>query len=191
MPVPSSGQVRSRDDLADAVLFDSEMVQEQEKEKEEEQEREQEQEIEIEKYVDLAYSREHEEPAPWPVRLLATPLDKRIEPFYPMDEFKLYKRSPLAFPECMHLSCNYFNPKWTGARRLKNVVAILDWIPDASHLAMMQSGSSYEPLSDDDRKALDTAIQMFDLSHSSLLSESQFHEVSKLWSSCLLSFFGV
>jgi hypothetical protein len=179
MPAPPpSGHGRSRDDLADAVLFDSEMVQEQEKEKEEEQEREQEQEIEIEKYVDLAYSREHEKPTPWPVRLLATPLNVRVEPFYPMSEFKLYKRSPLAFPECVHLSCNYFNPKWTGARRLKNVVAILDWIPDASQLAMMQSGSSYEPLSEDDCKALDTAIRMFDLSHCSLISESQFHEVS-------------
>lgn len=171
-----STKLHSRDDVADAVLFDSEMVQEQEKEKEEEQEREQEQEIEIEKYVDLAYSREHEEPTPWPVTLLAASLDTRIEPFYPMNEFKLYKRSPLPFPQSMHLSCNYFNPTWTGARRLKNVVAVLDWIPDKSQL-VMQQGNSYEPLSEDDCKALDTAIQMFDLSRSSLLSESQFHEV--------------
>ena len=40
------------------VVYNAEMVQEQEEQKE--------QEIEIEKYVDLAYSRENEEPTPWP-----------------------------------------------------------------------------------------------------------------------------
>jgi len=46
-------------------FFDAEKVQEQEQEREQQQEQEQEQEIEIEKYVDLAYSRDQEEPTPW------------------------------------------------------------------------------------------------------------------------------
>ena len=46
----------------EVVVYNAEMVQEQEEEKEQQQE----QEIEIEKYVDLAYSRENEEPTPWP-----------------------------------------------------------------------------------------------------------------------------
>lgn len=48
----------------------------------------QEQEIEIEKYVDLAYSREEEEPTPW---LFGTLRSTNTPQFYDLNEFHLYK----------------------------------------------------------------------------------------------------
>lgn len=163
------------------VFLDSEMVQEQEQEQEEEQEREQEQEIEIEKYVDLAYSREHEEPVPWPLHMLTTPLTKQAEPFYPLSEFKLYKRSPLPFADYIYCSNNYFNPMWSGARRIKNVVMVLDWLPDPSAVSM--HATSYEPLNEVESLALDKAISLYDLSTHNVLSQQQLHQVIQ----CLFS----
>jgi hypothetical protein len=157
------------------VFLDSEMVQEQEQEQEEEQEREQEQEIEIEKYVDLAYSREHEEPVCWPLGTLTTPLGQQAEPFYPLSEFRLYKRSPLPFADYIYCSNNYFNPMWSGARRIKNVVMVMDWLPDPSQVTLLST--SYEPLSEAESEALDKAISLYDLSGLKVLTEQQLHQV--------------
>jgi hypothetical protein len=157
------------------IRFDSEMVQEQEQEKEEEQEREQEQEIEIEKYVDLAYARDHEEPTPWPLTLLNTPLSIPVDAFYPLSQFKLYKRSPLSFPDYLYCSSNYFNPSWSGARRIKNVVMIMDWVPEPSQLSL--TSTSCEPLSLSETTALDTAISLFGSSGSGMVNDVQLNQV--------------
>ena len=144
------------------------MVQEQEQEREQEQEQEQEQEIEIEKYVDLAYARDHEEPTPWPFASLADPLvrsegenESECESgtissdsvsalrlptqFYRASDFCLWKRSPIQMPGYLALSNNYFDKRWSGARRLKNVVMVLDWVPDMS--ALRTYGRGYGDLS--------------------------------------------
>jgi len=120
------------------AVLTAEMVQEMEEEKEKQQEQEQEQEIEIEKYVDLAYSREEEEQQPWPAVSLATggtpdqpdaPIRKL---FYSSKEFKLYQRMPLQLSDHVMISNNYFNKKWGGPRRIKNIIMVLDWIPSIS-----------------------------------------------------------
>jgi len=51
--------------------------------------------VEIEKFIELAYSREDEEPTPW----LFEDLKLRSGPasFYPASKFKLYGRQPLKF----------------------------------------------------------------------------------------------
>lgn len=104
----------------------TEMVQEEEEEKEEEKEKEQE--IEIEKFIDHAYSREEEAPVPWPFASLAA---NRCTPFYPASTFALYKRQPLPYPPYILLSNNYFNLRWSGERRLRNTVMVLDWCPQS------------------------------------------------------------
>ena len=39
--------------------------------------------------------------------------------------------SSLAFPPYLHLSANYYNPTWwREPRRLKNVVMLLEWVPE-------------------------------------------------------------
>ena len=157
------------------VFLDTEMVQEQEQEQEEEQEREQEQEIEIEKYVDLAYSREHEEPVSWPLSTLSTPLDQQAEPFYPLSQFKLYKRSPISFPEYVYCSNNYFNPMWSGARRIKNVVMVMDWLPDPSKAC--PRATSFEPLGEAAAEALTKAISLYDTSGGGTITETQLNQV--------------
>jgi len=105
----------------------TEMVQEEEEEKEEEKEKQQE--IEIEKFIDHAYSREDEEPVPWSFSSLANA--KSCSQFYPASKFALYKRKPLEFNSYLSLSSNYFNLNWSGERRIKNTVMILDWCPQS------------------------------------------------------------
>ena len=121
-----------------ASSFDREMVQEQEAEKEQQQEQEQEQEIEIEKYVDLAYSRDNEAPVPWPFAALGGNVvegdELHLDFFYALRHFHLYKRQPLSFPSFLYLSNNFFNPQWSGARRIKNSIVVLELVPSPSHL---------------------------------------------------------
>jgi hypothetical protein len=158
-----------------ARVLGAEMVQEQEQEKEQQQEQEQEQEIEIEKYVDLAYSREQEEQTPWAFASLTSPVSTTTslhgggeaqslpighpEQFYAASCFKLIKREPLAFPPHLLVSSNYFDLRWSGARRIKNVVMSLDYVPELAHL--LPRVESLEPLSEAQEEALFTALRLF------------------------------
>eukprot|EP00475_Leptophrys_vorax_P011553 TRINITY_DN18110_c0_g1_i1.p1 TRINITY_DN18110_c0_g1~~TRINITY_DN18110_c0_g1_i1.p1 ORF type:complete len:972 (-),score=250.87 TRINITY_DN18110_c0_g1_i1:49-2586(-) len=139
-------------------VFDAEMVQEQEEEKEQQQEQEQEQEIEIEKYVDLAYSREHEEPTPWPFVTLAQQGD--LPQFYLAKEFHLYKREPITFPGYLHISNNYFDKRWSGPRRIKNVVMVLEWVP--SRAALAPGDPRNTPLTEKQMASFMTTFNLFD-----------------------------
>lgn len=140
----------------DEHVLNSEMIQEQEQEREQQQEQEQEQEIEIEKYVELAYSREHEEQTPWPFDDLR---HNALPPaFYPANQFKLVKRQPLPFPDYITISSNYFDLRWGGARRIKNIVMILEWY-DANAVSVVNQG--WEPLTEAQEKAVSAALCMF------------------------------
>tara|TARA_R110002050_G_scaffold169212_2_gene300944 strand:- start:111 stop:707 length:597 start_codon:yes stop_codon:yes gene_type:complete len=46
--------------------------------------------------------------------------------------------TPIAFPRYLYVSQNFYKTKWSfnTYRRLKNVIVILDWIPDLSSLAL-------------------------------------------------------
>ena len=124
-----------------------------------EQEQEQEQEIEIEKYVDLAYSREEEAPEPWPFSSLGLG-EVALPDFYCLSSFQLYKRRALAFPDFLMASRNYFNPMWSGARRIKNVVMVLDWVVSPQELA--PSCRELLPSSEQQTFALESALALFD-----------------------------
>ena len=121
----------------DEGTLTAEMVQTMEEEKEKQQEQEQEQEIEIEKCMDAAYSRENEAQVSWRFENLAhTPRDEvNSGSFYPAAEFALYLREPLKMPPSLFVSNNYFDKRWSGARRIKNVIMYLEWIPDNAVLA--------------------------------------------------------
>ncbi len=107
--------------------------------------------------------------------MLATSLSQSVDQFYPLSQFKLFKRSPLPFPDYTYCSSNYFNPLWSGARRIKNVVMILDWVPDPAAVSLISK--SYEPLSTQAEAALNTAISLFDTSKSSYVDEVQLNQV--------------
>jgi hypothetical protein len=106
--------------------LDTEQEREQEQEQEKEIEQRREQVVEVERFVDREYSRQQEVQRPWPFTILAQRLEqlKDEHPFYPLKEFKLRHQEPLDFPDILRLSSNFFNPNWTGLRRLKNIVMV-------------------------------------------------------------------
>ena len=129
-----------REDEIDIPVIDVQMVQEQEEEKEAEQEEEKQQEIEIEKYVDVAYSRDEESATPWKLSSIRT--TQRAVQFYKLLDFHLYKRRTMEFPHSLMLSRNYFNPKWTGHRRMKNMIVTMEWVPSQASLKRRSSPSA-------------------------------------------------
>lgn len=97
---------------------------------------------EPEEFVQEKYSREDEDPKPWPVAALAEPPARGTQGFYPCSDFAVYKKilskpQPIVFPEYCFLSRNYYNRGWSlkTYRRLKNVVVVLDVTPDVAALA--------------------------------------------------------
>ena len=136
--------------------LEAEQTQEQEEEREKELEDEKEKEIEIEKFSDLAYSREDEAPVPWAFANLADPT--QCDQFYGADKFHLFKRKALDLPGYVQFSSNYFNPKWSGERRLKNVVMLMEWCPAVSSRAAITND---EPLTEKQQHEIDRAIDLF------------------------------
>eukprot|EP01087_Luapelamoeba_hula_P004848 TRINITY_DN1482_c0_g1_i1.p1 TRINITY_DN1482_c0_g1~~TRINITY_DN1482_c0_g1_i1.p1 ORF type:complete len:4317 (-),score=602.49 TRINITY_DN1482_c0_g1_i1:51-13001(-) len=159
---------------SEGMFFDAEKVQEQEQEREQQQEQEQEQEIEIEKYVDLAYSRDHEAPIPWPFSTLRN--RGAVPQFYPANQFHLYKRPPLAFEDYLLVSNNYFNKEWSGARRIKNVVMVLEWIPSTSSLKLKPARPS-DAVNTTQEVALRKAFSLFDQDNNGHLNEHDMTQV--------------
>lgn len=84
-----------------------------------------------------------ERPKPWPVSMLGMDAPKDLysnpegHPFFPLKNFSLLTHRPLPFPSPLLLSRNYYNPAWTGLRRLKNVIILLEWTPDKGSLALI------------------------------------------------------
>ena len=60
-------------------------------------------------------------------------------PFYPLRDHSLLLHSGLPFPSPLLLSRNYYNPAWSGLRRLKNVIVVVEWAPsvDPARLALL------------------------------------------------------
>jgi len=63
--------------------------------------------------------------------------DAEDHPFYSMRDFRLRHQDPLVFPLPLHLSRNYFDPNWTGLRRVKNVVMLLEWAPSSENIQLL------------------------------------------------------
>ena len=120
--------------------YSAEQEQEQQQEQEEElqmeslQQEPEEPPEELDEAEEKNYSTDATEQAPWAIEALrASPNGQR--PFYPLSDFRVFAglsaSSSLAFPHYLHLSANYYNPSWwREPRRLKNVIMILEWLPD-------------------------------------------------------------
>ena len=107
-----------------ANSLEQEQQREQEQEQEKEVEARRDQQIEVEKFVDREYSRQEEIQRPWPFSVLSKPLGGADHPFYALKDFKLRHHDALEFSPSLLVSSNYFNPNWTGLRRLKNVIMV-------------------------------------------------------------------
>lgn len=111
-----------------------EQEQEQEKEVEDERERE------VHREVDMAYSRDQEQAVPWKFATLAQPADQ-VEQFYAGSSFALYQTKALPLPSYVLFSRNYFDHRWSGERRLKNVVMVMEWVPNTGVLRLFDSAA--------------------------------------------------
>eukprot|EP00397_Hematodinium_sp_SG-2012_P000007 GEMP01000007.1.p1 GENE.GEMP01000007.1~~GEMP01000007.1.p1 ORF type:complete len:5820 (+),score=1409.10 GEMP01000007.1:169-17628(+) len=158
------------------------LEQEKEQEQEQEKQREQEQEIEIEKFMDLAYSRDNEQPIPWRFAELANG-DSIPSAFYQANTFALRKRKPInGFPSCVLMSTNYFNRSWSGARRLRNLIMSLEWIPDVSSTPLTKAvGQPCDALSPAVLKLMEQALHrivaLFDPDKRGGISVDDVHKV--------------
>merc|ERR1711871_1856247 len=109
---------------------------------ENEQEEEAEEEAEEEEQKQSAFSREDEQHNPWPTTTLAAPPPEELAPgkdddvpIYALAEYRSRLERPLIpFPLMIKITDNFFRPpaRWTGVgeRRLKNVVFLLEWVPE-------------------------------------------------------------
>eukprot|EP00457_Paulinella_chromatophora_P000002 gb/GEZN01000002.1/.p1 GENE.gb/GEZN01000002.1/~~gb/GEZN01000002.1/.p1 ORF type:complete len:6816 (+),score=1425.09 gb/GEZN01000002.1/:114-20561(+) len=145
--------------------LDTEQEREQEQEQQKEVQARRDQQIEVEKFVDREYSRVEESPKPWHVSMLKRgPHDdlrnvKDEHPFYSLSQFKLRYQEPLKFPAYLYLSRNYFNPQWSGLRRVKNVVMLLEWTYDTGGLRLLAPGEEGSCTSTSLTRVQDEALQ--------------------------------
>jgi hypothetical protein len=141
-----------------ANRLDTEQEREQEQEQEKEVEARRDQQVEVEKFVDREYSRQEEVQRPWPFSMLAKAMNApgSEHPFFPLSDFRLRHQEPLEFDESLYLSSNYFNPSWTGLRRVKNVVMVLEYAPStvASELRLRTLEEARVTLTQDQETAL-------------------------------------
>ena len=158
----------------DANKLDTEQEREQEQEQQKEVQARRDQQVEVEKFVDREYSRQEETPQPWSVGVLSDEKAARFSAdapdadelaFYALNEFRLRHGQPLSFPPQLLLSRNYFNPKWTGLRRVKNVVMLMEWAPSAEPSALHLASDADRlagaaPLTNEQESALAKAHQL-------------------------------
>lgn len=127
-------------DFSRENVQENEQEQEQEQHQEQEQEQEQEQQVEIEheSFAGVKYDREaHMQP--WHFNLLA---DAKSKLFYPASEFTCYgadrvRPKTLNFPAYLLMSPNFHKQQWNSTnvhRRLKNVIVVMEWIPNLSKM---------------------------------------------------------
>ena len=149
-----------------ANRLDTEQEREQEQEQEKEVEQRRDQQVEIEKFVEREYSRQEEKQRPWPFKMLAQKmhhLSNVDHPFYRLSNFSLKHHDPLNFPDALYASSNFYNLKWTGLRRVKNVVMVLEFATstDATELRLRRPDESTTTLTEFQRSALLKAHNLF------------------------------
>jgi hypothetical protein len=112
-----------------------------------------------------SYSRDGEDPKPWPLEALAQPPSLEAQGFYPASKLSVKtwhsSTAPLAFPSYCLISGNHLNTSWSMKtyRRLKNVMVIMEWIPAQSALALT---AEERPLSENLQQKLAKTFKMLD-----------------------------
>ena len=82
------------------------------------------------------------------------------------------------FPDSIFLSKNFFNAKWSGHRRMKNVIVALDWIPQISGLSIRPRPSQDYGVIDEERgrEQLDRTLSLVS-THQKGFSSALFKDV--------------
>lgn len=87
----------------------------------------------------------------WKLSTLTTPPHAHDDAyFYPLSEFAVLKKltvppKPLAFPSDLWVSSNHYKQSWSlnTFRRLKNVLVVMEWVPDIAVENQLTRGSGY------------------------------------------------
>ena len=94
----------------------------------------------------LAFSTKRQSHSAWPLAALGQGLKGMKDAFYPCSDFYVYRepagglreggQPALAFHPYLLMSENHFHRVWTltAHRRLKNVVVVLEWLPDVESI---------------------------------------------------------
>jgi hypothetical protein len=116
-----------------------------------EQEQEQEQEKEQEVYEappdaddglpvlydgELAFARSDEQPVQWSVAALTSEAMAGAGVFRRASDFTVYQGQQLDMPSYLWISNNWFSAEWHGARRLKNLTMLIEWIPNRKEMLL-------------------------------------------------------
>ena len=142
----------------------------------------------MERYIDMSYLRDGEEPTRWAFCSLGqsrraddAPSEEQPRPtplvdgsFYPASEFRLHARAPLPLPPYLHLSRNHFNLEWTGERRLKNAVMVLEWVPSVAKIAPLPTGAV--AMTEAQKARLASALKLLDVDSTGLYERSALRE---------------
>merc|ERR1712137_916904 len=142
--VSASNPSKNASQDTDQLSFNAEVVHENEQEAQEEAEEE----AEEEEQKVSAFTRDDEQANPWRAKFLKQLPTGKLgeEAFYPFREFQVQEEQPkLPFPERLLLSDNFFRPTWCGLgdRRLKNIMLVLEWIPQAWSESMQDTIRRY------------------------------------------------
>jgi hypothetical protein len=111
--------------------------QEQEQEQEEEQEQEQELEVDLESAESQTYSKEDQATRPWLLSRLQQAPAEASHGFYKARQLTTPPliHDTLEFPESLLVSANHTRRDWREAHRLKNVVMLMEYVPEARDLS--------------------------------------------------------
>jgi len=179
--------------MAQATAFGEEQEQQQEQEEEQEKEQQQQQQKEQEQeteepdvFVKEKYAREDEHPKTWPIAALnSRPSEK--QGFWPASDFAVHrsfleKRGPLQWPDEIFFSSDHTHPRWrfSSHRRLKNLIVLMEWIPDVSALAVMSTandGVKVPPLIESQKARLQRIVAMYDAEARGALTEAHLRRV--------------
>lgn len=157
------------------IAFQSEQVQEQEQEQEQQQQQEQEEEEEdedeelvVEEFIKKKYIRGGEEPKFWEFDDLCE-FSRLKDVFYQASDFGLPTgvkgEGPIRskFPDYVMLSQNFHKSAWEtgGFRRLKNVIIVMEWIPDITQLKMQVKPKGSQMMSVEQEQRLLRALRLF------------------------------
>lgn len=135
------------------------------------------------------YSTEAQEQSSWPITELES-APRTARPFYPLSDFRAFSSlstgASLAFPSYLKVSANYYKPEWwREPRRLKNVVMIMEWLPElhssrndahASSSSAPSQGATTS-LSDEQRAKLAATCNMIDADGSGTISLEEFSDL--------------
>ena len=152
------------------------------------------------------YVRDDEAAKPWPIKMLSQPatcinnvasagseLGGELG-FYSLSQYAIKsslfsKPRPIKFPSTCLVSRNHYNPKWSwfnggSHRRLKNVICLLEWVPDTSQLdseskrlSRAEAGAHGVSVSDTQIQSLRATFDRYDTTKRGNLTLSQFKQL--------------